>query len=91
MSQLPDIVQAALDDVQADLGEPDLDQPDLVDEVLRHLRDAGLDPISQAMIERPKILAWCVDRALRTEPALFRRVPPLAEKPPRSTRRGPRS
>jgi hypothetical protein len=102
--ELPRVIQAALDDVQADLDEPHLEpaERDLADEVQRYLRRPGLDPLSQAMIEHPKILAWCVERALRRtepgDPALYHRAPPLAEpeeppseptapaKPPRRTR-----
>ena len=104
--ELPPVVRAALDDVLADLDEPRPEpaERDLADEVQRYLRRSGLDPLSQAMIEYPKILAWCVARVVRpTGPALFRQAPPLAEpdesppepdKPPRRTRatgRGSRS
>ena len=99
----PAAVTAALDQVQADLTysdpPPDPAERTLSDAVRRYLRQRVRDPLSQALVQRPEILHWCVHEALqRTEPThprgapgLFRKAEPLSasEAPPEPIRTRP--
>ena len=86
----PAAVTAALDQVQADLTysdpPPDPAERALTDAVRRYLRQRVRDPLSQALVERPEILHWCVHEALqrtgptysRGAPGFYRRAEPLS-------------
>jgi hypothetical protein len=84
----PAAVAAALDQVQADLTysdpTPDPAERALADAVRRYLRQRVRDPLTQALVERPEVLHWCVHEALtrtgppRGAPGLYRRAEPLS-------------
>jgi len=88
---LPGPLAAALDDVEA--GLPDFDAGadpaarSLADDVTRYALGKARDPISQALLSRPAIVAWCVHEAVRRsgdEPrrgrsAYYRTAEPLSE------------
>ena len=91
LNDMPAAVVAALDQVQADLTDPDPApdpaERDLADQVRRYLRLRVRDPLSRALVERPEIVAWCVHRALRQtgpaprrgDPGFYRRAETLSE------------
>lgn len=89
---LPDFLVAALDQVEADLPDgPDAVYPaqqSLAEDVAQSLRRRVRDPLTQAVLSRAKIFAWCLHQAVQnTEPEsrrdrpLYRRADPLSEPP----------
>ncbi|MGH3923126.1 MAG: hypothetical protein ACRDTT_09705 [Pseudonocardiaceae bacterium] len=85
-ADLPAPVVAALDEVEA--GLPDVTTPadpsrhTLADNVARRLHRRVHDPITRALLSRPKIFAWCLEQAVQpAQPPLYRTADPLPEQP----------
>lgn len=92
-TELPDPVTNALDEVETGLStDAPTDEPArraLANEVTRYLERQLRDPIPRALLSRPKIFAWALDRAVaQAGPGSgergwgsFRRADPLVEEP----------
>jgi hypothetical protein len=96
-TELPEPVTNALDEIETGLPTvTPTDQPERrarTDEVISYLQRQIREPIPRALLSRPKIFAWCLDRALaQTDPdsvgagsGSFRRAEPLVDEPTEAT------